>query len=70
MITLSIPDMTCGHCRAAVEAALRPLPGVTGVAVDLPARKAEVTGTAAAADLIAALDSIGFPAELRAPGSQ
>ena len=33
--TLSVPSMTCGHCRASVEAALRAVGGVAAVEVDL-----------------------------------
>lgn len=62
MTTLSIPDMTCGHCKASVEQALGKLAGVQTVSVDLPARTATVEGPAEPAALIAALDSIGFPA--------
>jgi copper chaperone CopZ len=62
MTTLRIPDMTCGHCRASVEAALNALPGVATVGVDLAAHTVEITGTANDADMIAARDPIGFPA--------
>jgi copper chaperone len=32
---LRVPDMTCDHCKAAVSRAIKALPGVTVVAVDL-----------------------------------
>jgi copper chaperone CopZ len=32
---LSVPDMTCGHCKAAVEKALLDVEGVQQAAVDL-----------------------------------
>ena len=62
MITLSIPDMSCGHCKAAVEAALATVPGAGAVADDLAARKVEVAGSAQVADLMAALAVAGYPA--------
>ena len=62
-ITLSVPDMSCGHCRASIETALAPLPGVGAIAFDAEARRVAVTGSAPAATLIAALDAIGFPAQ-------
>lgn len=59
MTTLSVPDMSCGHCKASIEAALAPLAAT--VEVDLPARRVRATGAPAEA-LVAALAAIGFPA--------
>ena len=59
MTTLSVPDMSCGHCKASVEAALAPLAAT--VTVDLPARQVRAEG-AAPESLIAALANAGFPA--------
>jgi copper chaperone len=60
MTLLSVPDMTCGHCKASVEAALAPMPGMAPVEVDLTTRQVKVAGPAAEA--LKALDAIGFPA--------
>lgn len=60
MTLLSVPDMSCGHCKASVEAALAPLPGMAPVEVDLTKRQVTVAGPAAEA--VKALDAIGFPA--------
>lgn len=62
MTTLSVPDMSCGHCKATVESALGAVPQVGSVTVDLSARRVEVTGTASAAELLKALDAAGYPA--------
>jgi copper chaperone len=67
MTTLSIPDMSCGHCKAAVEQALGAVPGVGDITVDLDARRATVSGPADAAPLLAALDAAGYPATIAAP---
>jgi copper chaperone len=59
---LAIPDMNCGHCRAAVEQAVaQAAPGAT-VRVDLAERTAEVDGAADAARVMGALAAAGFPA--------
>lgn len=63
MTTLSIPDMSCGHCKAAVEAALATVPGADAVTVDLAARKVDVSGTADLAAMLAALQVAGYPAQ-------
>ncbi len=62
MTLLSIPDMSCDHCRAAVTAALAAVPGVASVEVDLGRLTAEVTGDSSLADLLSALDKAGYPA--------
>ncbi|MDR0808080.1 MAG: heavy-metal-associated domain-containing protein [Gemmobacter sp.] len=61
-LTLSIPDMSCGHCRASIEAALKPLSGIAAVRFDAEARTATVEGSASADEIVKVLDSIGFPA--------
>lgn len=40
--TIKIEGMTCGHCIGSVEKALRAVPGVTDVAVDLASKTATV----------------------------
>lgn len=64
MTTLSIPDMTCGHCKASVEAALAALADAGTITVDLAAKTATTSGPAAPAALIRALDEVGFPAKV------
>jgi copper chaperone len=64
MIRFNIPDMNCGHCRASIEAALTPMPGVTALRFDSEARNIEVEGSVPAAEIIQALDAIGFPAKV------
>ena len=61
MTTLSVPDMSCGHCKQSVEAALSPI--ASRVEVDLPGRKVRAEGAAPEA-LVRALDAIGFPAQV------
>jgi copper chaperone CopZ len=62
MTTLSIPDMSCGHCKAAVETALAGVPGIQDVQVDLASRSVTVGGTAPLPAVIAALNDAGYPA--------
>jgi copper chaperone len=64
MTLLSVPDMTCGHCKASVTTALQSLPGTTAINVDLTTRHVTVEGTTAPEALLAALNQIGFPAEV------
>lgn len=64
MTTLSIPDMSCGHCKASVEAALAAIPCTSDILVDLATRQVTVGGAAPVAALLAALDAAGYPARV------
>ncbi|WP_431299604.1 heavy-metal-associated domain-containing protein [Tabrizicola sp. BL-A-41-H6] len=64
MTTLSVPDMSCGHCKATVEAALAQVEGAGAVTVDLTSRKVTTAGPAPTPALLAALDAAGYPAEV------
>lgn len=62
MTRLSVPDMSCGHCKASIEAALAAVPGTGAVRVDLASRSVEIDGSAALPAVLAALDAAGYPA--------
>lgn len=59
---LNVSGMTCGHCRAAVESAIREVPGVTGVHVDLDRATATVDGGADLPTLLSAVEEAGYEA--------
>jgi len=61
-IHLSISGMTCGHCVASAEKALKAVSGVESVEVNLEPGEAIITGTANAETLIAAVSSAGYEA--------
>ena len=42
-VTMSAPEIHCGHCKEAIEGAVRPLDGVADVDVDVDARTVKVT---------------------------
>ncbi|WP_432449438.1 heavy-metal-associated domain-containing protein [Aliiroseovarius marinus] len=60
MTTFHVPDMSCGHCKAAITEALEGLGKVT-LKFDMQGREVQVDGLAPTA-VIDALDEIGFPA--------
>jgi copper chaperone len=65
LTVLEIEGMTCGSCVRHVGAALRTLPGVTEVTVDLREHSATVRHDPAAApveSLVEALRGEGYPA--------
>jgi len=64
MTTLSIPDMSCRHCKAVVESTLAAIPGTGAVTVDLTTRQVSVADEAPVPALLAALEAAGYPASL------
>ena len=58
--------MTCGHCKTAVENALKSVAGVKDVNVQLEPGKANVTGQMDVTALIAAVTEQGYQARVAA----
>ena len=58
-----IMGMSCNHCKANVERAIRSVEGVEDVVVDLPSGTATVMGRHDSAVLIARVKSYGYEAE-------
>jgi copper ion binding protein len=44
-LTFSVPGVSCEHCRAAITEEVTQVAGVTGVDVDLEAKRVEVRGS-------------------------
>jgi copper ion binding protein len=68
--TLGVRGMTCGNCVRHVEKAVRDVPGVRDVAVDLEGGQVRVTH-AAGADvdaMVKAIDEAGYEAGFGASG--
>jgi uncharacterized membrane protein YraQ (UPF0718 family)/copper chaperone CopZ len=62
-VTLAVEGMSCSHCTASVEQALREQPGVTSVSVSLSEERAMVAGHGLdPASLAAAVTDLGYPA--------
>ena len=61
--TLRVPDMSCGHCKAAVEGELNKLSGVKKANADLEKGTVEVSydeGTVSTEDLKDAIEEAGY----------
>lgn len=61
---LQISGMSCGHCVKAVEGALKAVPGVQDVRVDLAGGRATVQGDADGRALVAAVVEEGYAAQV------
>ena len=61
--TLRVPDMHCGHCKAAVEGELNKLSGVERANADVEKGTVEVSydeGTVTTEDLKEAIEEAGY----------
>jgi len=62
-ITLSVPDISCGHCKSSIEGALQPLEGVECASVSIDERNVAISYDDSAVDVdafIAAIDEQGY----------
>lgn len=60
---LIVPEMSCEACRSTIEGAVRPLPGVVAVGVDLERKLVTVeheAGRPALVELAAAIEEQGY----------
>jgi copper chaperone CopZ len=61
-IQIEVSGMSCQHCVAAVDKAVRAVPGVTDAAVDLAAGAVKVTGAFERSQVIEAVKAAGYEA--------
>ena len=57
-ITLSVPDISCDHCKTSIEGAVSPLAGVETASVAIDARTVDITYDANAIGVEAIIDAI------------
>ncbi|MCU0270161.1 MAG: cation transporter [Acidimicrobiales bacterium] len=56
----SVPGISCGHCKAAIEGEVSGVDGVAAVEVDVDARTVRVEGDAGDDAVRAAIDEAGY----------
>ncbi|MFT4864626.1 MAG: copper chaperone [Ilumatobacter sp.] len=61
--TYSVPEISCGHCKSTIEAALQGLGDVARVEVDIDAKTVTVDG-GDSATLVAAIEDAGYDVAL------
>lgn len=66
MSTFHVPDMSCGHCKAAIEKAVLAADAEAQLEIDLDAQVVKVTSRLTDADLVALLTKEGYPATVSA----
>jgi len=63
MIVLNVPEMSCGHCVATIEAAVRSIDAGAEIQADLPSRTVRVETTAEGRAVREALAAAGYETE-------
>lgn len=58
----AVPDISCDHCRQAIEGAVQPLSGIAGVDVDVPGKVVTVAhdGSLPAVHIADAIEGQGY----------
>jgi copper chaperone len=65
--TLSVPDISCGHCKSSIEGAVNPLEGVDTAVVTIDDRNVaiEYDGSETTMEaIVAAIDEQGYEVSL------
>jgi copper chaperone len=63
-IVLNVPDVSCNHCKMAIEGALAGLDGVVSAVVDVEAKSVDVVfdgGTVDSERIVATIAGEGYP---------
>jgi copper chaperone len=62
-ITLSVPDISCGHCKTSIEGAVNPLTGVAKAEVSIHDRNVDIEYDPSKIelnDIVSAIDDQGY----------
>lgn len=55
-----VPDISCGHCKTAIEGEVGQVAGVSSVEVDIERRSVTVDGDASDDAIVAAIEEAGY----------
>jgi copper chaperone len=66
MYSFQVSDMTCGHCVATVEKAVKSVDGAARVAIDLGTHAVRIESDKPAETFARAIEDAGYTGELRA----
>lgn len=62
MPTFTVPEMSCGHCKASIEKGVRAADPDARVTVDLSSRTVSVESSLGTAALLSAIEAAGYAA--------
>jgi copper chaperone len=61
MTDLHVPDLSCGHCKATIEKAIKTLDPDAHISFDMDARNIHVTSGVATGMIVTTLSEAGYP---------
>jgi len=59
-----VPDMSCGHCKAAIDSAVKTLDGTARLEFDMENRTVGVTSDRSAGEISGALKEAGYESQM------
>lgn len=65
MSRFSVPDMSCGHCKATIENAVLDADGGAELSFDMEAREVEVDSVLNTDEVIATMKEAGYEATVK-----
>lgn len=65
MSVFSVPDMSCGHCKATITEALEKLDDTVEIDADMETREIDVSSDASDEAILTALKGAGYPATVK-----
>jgi copper chaperone len=65
-MNFSVPDMSCGHCTAAIEKAVKTADPAAAIQCDLANRKVRIDSSLSSDQVAAVIRAAGYDAELSA----
>jgi copper chaperone len=57
-VTLSVPDISCAHCKSSIEGAVAPMDGVASATVTIEAKTVDVSFDESGVDLASIITAI------------
>jgi copper chaperone CopZ len=57
--------MECNHCKNTIQTAVKKLPGLENIAIDLNSREVEITGEISPDVIIKTIKEAGYTAEIK-----
>lgn len=68
MLTIKVPDMTCGHCASTITKAVKAIDPASRCEIDLATKQVRVESAQPDADFIDAIAEAGYTPAIAPPG--